>query len=267
MRNEGKKLNRFIRDVKKYRGYTVYAAKSALKSEVANSHLSWLWWILDPLLFMIVYSFVSLVVFRKKEPYLPVFIFIGFNCWNFFSGCLQQSVKLVTANRSIVSRVYLPKFILVFERMITNGFKMTIAFSLVVIMMIGYQVPVDWKVMLLFPLLLMLLVVTFAFSSLLLHFGVYVEDLANVTTVVLKLAFYMSGIIYSIEKRVPYPYNSLLLKCNPMALLVDSMRKVLIYRTMPDWAPLLVWFIIGLIFSVIGVHNIYKHENSYVKVI
>ena len=266
MRNEGKKLNRFIRDVKKYRGYTVYAAKSALKSEVANSHLSWLWWILDPLLFMIVYSFVSLVVFRKKEPYLPVFIFIGFNCWNFFSGCLQQSVKLVTANRSIVSRVYLPKFILVFERMITNGFKMTIAFSLVIIMMIGYRVPVDWKVVFLIPLFIVLLVVTFAFSSILLHFGVYVEDLANVVTVVLKLLFYLTGIFYSISNRVPYPYSSLLLKCNPMALLVDSMRRVLIYQTMPEWGAVLVWFLIGAALSVIGVRNIYRHENSYVKV-
>lgn len=260
-------MGRFISDVKKYHSYTVYAAKSSLKTEVANSHLSWMWWILDPLLFMIVYTFVSMIVFQKKEPYLPVFIFIGFNSWNFFSGCLQQSVKLVTSNRAIVSRVYLPKFVLVLERMMTNGFKMTVAFSIVIIMMIGYRVPIDWKVILLLPLLLMLLVITFAFSSLLLHFGVYVEDLANVTTVVLKLAFYMSGIIYSIEKRVPYPYNSLLLKCNPMALLVDSMRKVLIYRTMPDWSPLLVWFVIGVIFSAIGIRNIYKYENSYVKVI
>ena len=60
-------MNRFISDLKKYRNYTIYAAKSELKSEVANSHLSWLWWILDPLLFMIVYSFVALIVFDRGE--------------------------------------------------------------------------------------------------------------------------------------------------------------------------------------------------------
>ncbi len=259
-------MHRFINDVKKYRKYAVYAAKSELKSEVANSHLSWLWWILDPLLFMIVYSFVSLIVFQKKEPYLPVFIFIGYNSWNFFSACLRQSVKLVTVNSSIVSKVYLPKFILIFVKILSNGFKMLIAFSIVVVMMIGYRVPVDWKVILILPLFAVLLVVTFAFSSVLLHFGVYVEDLANLTAVALKLIFYMTGIFYSVEKRVPYPYNSLLLKGNPMAMLVDAMRKVLIYQTMPDWQPVLTWFAAGILLSAVGVHNIYKHENSYVKV-
>lgn len=106
-------MNQFISDMKKYQKYTIYAAKSELKSEVANSHLSWLWWILDPLLFMIVYSFVAVIVFQKSEPYLPVFIFIGYNSWNFFSACLRQSVKLVAANKPIVSKVYIPKFILI----------------------------------------------------------------------------------------------------------------------------------------------------------
>ena len=143
---------------------------------------------------------------------------------------------------------------------------MMIAFSLVVIMMIGYQVPVDWKALLMLPLFLVLIVVTFAFSSILLHFGVYVEDLANVVTVVLKLLFYLTGIFYSIRNRVPYPYSSLLLKCNPMALLVDSMRRVLIYQEMPEWGAVLAWLLIGMVMSVIGVRNIYRHENSYVKV-
>ena len=109
-------MDRFISDVKKYQKYTIYAAKSELKSEVANSHLSWLWWILDPMLFMIVYTFVALTVFQKSEPYLPVFIFIGYNSWNFFSACLRQSVKLVAANKAIVSKVYIPKFILIFVK-------------------------------------------------------------------------------------------------------------------------------------------------------
>ena len=107
---------------------------------------------------------------------------------------------------------------------------------------------------------------TFAFSCILLHYGVYVEDLANVVTVVLKLLFYLTGIFFSIRKRVPYPYSSILLKCNPMALLVDSMRQVLIYQSMPDWGPVVVWFVIGLVLAVVGVRTIYKHENSYVKV-
>ena len=259
-------MKRFMSDIKKYRNYAYYAAKSELKSEVANSHLSWLWWILDPLLFMIVYSFVALIVFKKGEPYLPVFIFIGYNSWNFFSACLKQSVKLVSTNHAVVSKVYLPKFILIFVKMGSNGIKMMIAFSIVVVMMIGYRVPVDWKLVLVIPLFLLLLLVTFSFSCILLHFGVYVEDLANVVNVALRLLFYLTGIFYSVTKRVPYPYNRFLLKFNPMALIVDAMREVVIYQRLPEWQPLVLWFLLAAALAAFGVHNIYKYENSYVKV-
>ena len=87
-------MNRFIKDFKRYYNYISYSTKSELKSEVANSHLSWLWWILDPLLFMLVYSFISIIVFGKSEQYFPIYVFIGLNCWQFFEKTVKQSVKL-----------------------------------------------------------------------------------------------------------------------------------------------------------------------------
>ena len=57
---------RFFRDLKKYRRYITYSAGAVLKSEVAGSYLSWAWWVLDPLLFMLVYTFVAQVVFRTQ---------------------------------------------------------------------------------------------------------------------------------------------------------------------------------------------------------
>ena len=42
------KMNRFFKDIKKFFNYTVFSSKAELKSEVAGSFLSWLWWILDP---------------------------------------------------------------------------------------------------------------------------------------------------------------------------------------------------------------------------
>lgn len=104
-------MDRFIRDVKKYYKYTIYAAKSELKSEVANSHLSWMWWILDPLLFMVVYSFVAVIVFQKGEPYLPVFIFIGYNSWNFFRSPAAEretgSCQQTDCIKSLYTKIYL----------------------------------------------------------------------------------------------------------------------------------------------------------------
>ena len=62
-------MSRFFKDIKKFFNYTVFSSKAELKSEVAGSFLSWLWWILDPFFFMLVYSFIAILVFKSGEPY------------------------------------------------------------------------------------------------------------------------------------------------------------------------------------------------------
>ena len=106
-------MKRFIRDIKKYFGFSVVSAKAQLKSEVANSYLNWLWWILDPICFMLIYTFIFGYVFKAKEPYFPIFIFIGLSMWDFFNRMINQSVRIVKTNKPIVSKVYLPKYIVV----------------------------------------------------------------------------------------------------------------------------------------------------------
>lgn len=260
-------LHRFIKDLKSYKNYIMYSGKSGLKSEIANSHLSWLWWILDPLLFMLVYSFIALVVFKKSEPYFPAFVFIGLSLWTFFERTVKGSVKIVRSNKDIVTKVYLPKYVLIFVRMITNGFKMLVSFSLVIVVMLLYRVPVTWNACYLLLIMLMVFFVTFGISTFMLHFGVFVDDLFNVMNIVLKLIFYMSGIFYSIANNVPEPYLTILLKLNPMALAISDTRNVLLYSQGPDLIPLLAWFVGGIVLSYVGITVIYKYENSYVKVI
>lgn len=260
-------MNRFINDVKKYMEYAVYSAKSILKAEVSNSHLSWAWWILDPLLFMMVYSFISVVVFGRSEKYLAAFIFIGLSSWNFFSITIKQSVKLVTRNSGIVSKIYMPKYILIFTQMMVNAFKMTISYILVIGVMIIYRVPVTYRIVYVIPILIALFAITFGISAICLHFGVFVEDLYNVINILLKLVFYLAGVFYNITKRVDPPYSDILLKLNPVAYLMQSMRECMIYSTTPNIKWLIIWLVIGFSLSAIGVYVIYKYENSYVKVI
>ncbi|MDD4407342.1 MAG: polysaccharide ABC transporter, partial [Bacilli bacterium] len=67
----------FIEDFKDYFKYIIYATRSELKSEVANSYLNWIWWLLEPICFMLIYAFISIIVFRSKEPNFTIFVFIG----------------------------------------------------------------------------------------------------------------------------------------------------------------------------------------------
>lgn len=258
---------RFMADMAKYWKYAVYSAKAKLKSEVANSYLNWLWWILDPLCFMLIYVFIFGYVFRSKEQYFPVFIFIGITVWDFFNKTLKQSVKLVKGNKSIVSKVYLPKYILLIIKMCVNGFKMLISILIIIVMLFIWKVPLTPNALFCIPLLITLLVIVFGLSCFMLHFGVFVEDLSNVLNIFLRFLFYMTGIFWNIMKRLPAPYNAWVCKCNPVAFLLSSLRDCVLYGIRPNLSLLLIWLLAGIIISALGVRTIYKNENSYVKMI
>lgn len=260
-------MKRFLSDIKKYGKYAGYSARSELKSEVANSYLNWLWWILDPLCFMFIYTFIFGVVFNASEPYFPIFIFIGLSMWDFFNRCMTNSIKIVKNNKAIVSKVYLPKYILAFVKMYINAFKMLISFAIVAVMMVVWHVVPDWRILYVVPILIVFFVLTFGCMTILLHFGVFVEDLSNVVHIGLRLLFYITGIFYRVSTRIPAPYGAIVEKYNPLAFLISSMRDALLYKQDIDWQGLIIWFVVGIVLSVIGVATIYKNENSYVKVI
>lgn len=260
-------MKRLLRDLKKYRWYLLYSAKSELRAEVAGSYLNWLWWILDPLLFMLVYTFVVRVVFTAKEQYFAAFVLIGLTVWNFFNKSVQGSVNVIRKNKSVVSKIYLPKYLLVLTNMMVLAFKMAISFVLIFVLMLILRVPFTWHILHTVPILLVLLVVTFGISTIFMHFGVFVRDLYNVTVLLLRLVFYMTGVFYSIPLRVPAPYGAILLRINPLAFLTESLRGALLYGAAPDYLLLGVWFVIGLALTAIGITTVYRYENSYAKVI
>ena len=266
-------MNRWIKDIKKYYKYVIYASKSGLKAEVANSRLSWLWWILDPLLFMGVYWFLSQVIFGQRTRYYLVFVFVGLNMWDFFQKTILTNVKVVTNNSAIVTKIYIPKYMLVLIEMMKYLTRMGIAFVLVFVLMLGYRVPLTWNVLYVIPIMMTLLLIVFGISCIVAHLGVYVEDLQNVASVGMRLLFYISGVFYEIAPKlqgmshIPKMLAQIMIRCNPIAFLITECREVLIYGGSADLRLLSVWFLIGLGLSAFGIHLIYQYESDYVKVL
>ena len=259
-------MKRYISEIKQYWEYAIYAGKAELKADVAQSHLSWLWWILDPLCFMLVYTFVAQIVFGRGEQYFSAFIFVGYTSYKLFEGTLKASVRLVASSKSIVSKVYLPKHILLLSKMYVKGFEFCISFMLVFGTMVLYWVPLSWHVFEFIPLVILLFIMTYALSTFLMHFGVYVEDLANVIKVLLRLLFYMSGIFYSLPNRISDPLLlAILAKWNPIAFIIDQMRNVLLYQTGLNWKYYFMWLAVFIVLAACGLHVIAKNENNYVK--
>lgn len=260
-------LRRFMRDLGKYWAYSVISADSMLKAEVRNCYLGWLWWIIVPVCFMMTYTFVFDYVFSAGEPYFPIFIFIGISLWEFFSKMVRQSVKAVKSNKAIVSKVYLPKYILILVMLWINGFKMMISFTIVAFMMVLFKVSWTWYALYWFPLFLVLALLAFGCAVHLMHYGIFVEDLSNIVALLLRFLFYVTGIFYDVAARIPQPYGDVLVSCNPMAFLMSAMRDALLYQKAPDIILLLIWLFLSLLLCLSGVRKIYKNENSYVKVI
>ena len=258
---------RLVKDLKKYMPYAIWSAKADLGAEVASSYLNWLWWLIEPFCMMIIYTIIFGIVFKASEDYFPIFIFTGITMWGFFSRSVNGSVDTVRRGKDIITKVYMPKYILLLSKMFVNAFKMLVSFGVIFLMMIVFRVPVSFYILWVIPILIILFLFTFGVGSIMMHYGVYVNDLGYITGIVLQMLMYLSGVFYSVAKRIPEPFGAILESFNPVACIMSSARNVLMYRTAPAYGLLAVWTFISLILIALGVFTVYSNENSYVKVI
>lgn len=258
---------RFIGDIKNYWSYSLRSASADLNSEVAGSYLNWLWWLIEPFCTMCIYWIIFGYVFKATEDYFPAFIFIGLTMWSFFSRGISGSVNTVRANKGIITKIYMPKYILLFSKMLVNGFKMLVSFGMVVFLMVIFKVVPTVNVIFFIPIILVLFLFTFGIGCIMMHYGVYVSDLAYITGIVLNMLMYMTGTFYDLGKRIPKPFGEILEKCNPIAFLIKSMRGSLLYGQTPNIGLLVFWTIISLVIIALGAFTIYSNENAYVKMI
>lgn len=258
---------RFFRNIKQYNGYALYVAMAELKSEVAASYLNWIWWILEPLFTMVVYVIVFGYIFEAYVENYTIFLFIGILMWNFFSGVVRSSIAVVKNNQSIISKVYVPKYILLicimYQYACKFGFGMLVEF----IMLIILRVKFNFGMLLAIPYLMGFFLFTFACSSILIHFGVYIYDLTYVIGIVLNFVMFLSGVFYSIEGRIPGLYGKVAGRVNPVAYYIASMRDILIYNKRPLFSWFFIWCGVSVILSALGVWLVHKNENNYAKVI
>lgn len=260
-------MKKFFNNIKKYNKYAIRSAKAELKSEVADSYLNWLWWIIEPLCFMLIYTFIFGVVFKNNQPYFASFVFIGLTAWDFFNRMVSGSVKLIINNRDLVSKVYLPKYILLLSKSYTYLFKMGISLIITFGLMLFQGATITWHALLIIPILIILYIISFGIGLILMNYGVSLNDLGNLTNIGLRMVFYLSGIFYNIRERLNGLVQYILLRGNPVAFCMDELRKVLLENKLPSFEGLGFWLLIGLALCAFGVHIIHKNENSYAKVI
>jgi ABC-type polysaccharide/polyol phosphate export permease len=112
-----------------------------------------------------------------------------------------------------------------------------------------------------------MMLVAFGCGMIFLHFGVFVDDLSYAVGILLNMLMFISGIFYEVNTTLPEPFNIIMMYCNPVAIVIDTMRNALIYDSAANILQIGIWFLAGLLLCVVGIHTVYKNENAYVKVV
>lgn len=257
----------FIKNIKKYRKYMVYAAKADLKAEVANSYLNRLWWILEPFCNMMVYVVIFGHVMGNNIENYATFVFSALIMWNYFSHIINYSVKCIRYNRDIVTKIYVPKYILLLTNMILNFIKLLFSVVVLIIMLCIFRVHIDFSILWIVPAYLFMLFFTFGIGMIFLHYGVFIDDLGYAVGILLNMLMFLSGIFYDVITGLSSPLNYFLLCGNPVIIFIDAMRNALLFQRVSNVPLVCIWIILSLLIGYIGIHIVNKNENGYVKVI
>src|SRR5262249_24427944 len=103
---------RRLRDIWTYRELLGNLVRKELKVKYKNSALGFLWSLLNPALYLVVFYIVFQLILKSGIPNFPIFLLAGLLPWNLFSVGLGASAASVTANGALVSKVWFPREIL-----------------------------------------------------------------------------------------------------------------------------------------------------------
>ena len=180
-----------------YREILANLVRKELKVKYTASVLGAVWSLLNPLVFMAVFSFVVRVL-GPTMVNLPVFLLCGLLAWNLFSISLSGGAQSVLANANLVKKVYFPREILplatVGVALVDFALQSGVFFVVLLVSGYGFELDLLW----LYPLavvalLLLTVAVTFWVSSM----NVRYRDLQHLIGLALLVWFWMTPIVYS----------------------------------------------------------------------
>lgn len=234
-------------------------AKMALKAEASKLYLSFLWWILEPMLFVAVFYFVFSVLLGTREPNFLLFLMCAKVPYMWFSKAVTSASGSITGNRGIISQIDIPKAIFPYAAIQVSVYKEIPVFILLfaACFYFGYMPSVTW--LWLIPLAITLYLMIVAFGLLTAIMVCYVEDVRMLINMGMTFLMFTSGVFFDIGD-IREPVKSYLLMFNPMAFFCDAFRAVLMNKGTYDIQHLMILAAVFLI-SIVLLHCIYRNMS------
>jgi len=229
-----------------------YMVKLQMKAEKKNKVLGFAWSFLDPLLLLLVYMVLVHYIFGRGGPQFPVLLFISLLSWRWFTSSLSRSVTSVTSKVGLIQSVRFPLAILPLSGIIIGFFDWLFGFVILVPMLFIFEASLTVNILWLPVLLLIQFVGTVGACLLVAVVGTYLSDLGNIIQFLIRLGFYLSPILYSVEGTVPERLTMLYMLGNPFAGMMESYKNVVILGAPPNeyalWgaAVAVIAFLVGL---------------------
>jgi len=267
-----------IREVRSRRRLVRYLVQAEIKRRGANTLLGNVWWVLDPLLLMLVYVVLVAIIARRPIDDYPLFIFAAILPWKWFTSAVIDATGSIVNHHRLIKQIAFPKIVLPVAAT-TAG---VVGFGFGMVPLAGIMVLYLDRLSPLIVLVPVIAVVQYAFTigvALLVAAGnVFVRDLGNVMRHLLRLWFYLSPGLYSLSMLDDValireqPILLTIAAANPFAVLFEAYRSV-IYGTvdgppvMPDWTALGLLLIVSLGFVALATISFKRLEPTFAKVL
>jgi ABC-2 type transport system permease protein len=229
-----------IREIYARREILVNLVRKELKVKYAASVLGALWSVLNPIVFLAVFTFVA-TVFHNQTPDYPVFLLSGLLAWNFFANTLLMGSRAVVDNSNLVKKVSFPREILPLSTVGVSLVDLVLQTTVLLLFMLvfgyGFHVSFFLYPIAIATLIVFTLAVTFWASSL----NVRYRDVQHLLNLGLIVWFWATPIVYpsaSVEKLLLsrkvlgfHLWNAYLL--NPMTPITLGLQRALYHSRSP----------------------------------
>jgi lipopolysaccharide transport system permease protein len=208
-----------------------------LKNRYQNTTLGFFWSLLSPLLLALVLYFIFSNFFGREQNF-AINLLVGIMAWRFFATGTSSSLRTIVGNAGLVTRVYIPRQILVLSDVLANIISSLLEFIVllpIIFVLLGY-LPIT---VLLFPLIhIIYFFFIYGAGLLLSSLFVYFRDLNQIWQVLTQILFFCSPIIYpfSIVPAYLMPYYRL----NPITQFIIVYRDVMVAGNLPSSFSILI---------------------------
>ena len=224
-----------------------------------NSILGIFWAIVQPLSMMVLITFIFTYVINVKvgDYPKPVFFYSALLPWTFFQSSLSSAISSLSGSQGLITKIYFPREVLPISGICVAFLDLLIASSFYIILLFYYNVSLNLTILWIIPIFILLFLFTLSVSLIFSSLNVYYKDVGLLTTFLLRLLFFGSPIIYSIDS-ISLKLK-LLLFLNPLTFIIENTRRVLL-----EGRNVVIWqFVLAMVLVIILFHFSY---NLFIKI-